>query len=196
MVVDCEQVWQEISNYLENDVDPALRAAIEDHFRQCKRCTAILDGTRNVVQLYGDDRLFEVPMGYSWRLRHELAQQIPGQRGTVYVWLVAVAAVALITGSLAVASSAARSQATMRSEHAQPGKGIPAGLTVMVSEHGKVFHIAGCRFLHAKEGKVRSMSTQEAIEEGYVPCVRCLGKYVSHLAANFIRKYVSSAVLL
>lgn len=196
MVVNCERVWQEISNYLENDVDPALRDAIEDHFRQCKRCTAILDGTRNVVQLYGDDRLFEVPMGYSWRLRHKLAQHIPGRRGTAYGWLVAVAAVALISGSLAVAGSTTRSQAVMRSEHAQPGREIPAGLTVLVSEHGKVFHIAGCRFIHAKEGKVRSMPAQEAIEEGYVPCVRCLGKYVSHLAANFISKYTSSAVPL
>ena len=26
MVVNCEQVWQEISNYLEDDVDPNLRA--------------------------------------------------------------------------------------------------------------------------------------------------------------------------
>ncbi len=195
MVVNCEQVWQEISNYLENDVDPALRDAIEDHFRQCKRCTAIIDGTRNVVQLYGDDRLFEVPMGYSWRLRQKLAENIPGRRGTAYGWLVAVAAVALISGSLAVASSVASSQAAMRSEHAQPGQEIPAGLTVLVSEYGKVFHIASCRFIHAKEGKARSMSAQEAIEEGYVPCVRCLGKYVSHLAANFIRKYTSSAAL-
>lgn len=84
----------------------------------------------------------------------------------------------------------------MGSQIDEPGQEIPAGLRVLVSEHGKVFHVAGCRFIHAKEGKVRSMPAQEAIREGYVPCVRCLGRYVSHLAANFVSKYTSSAVLL
>ena len=27
MVVNCEEVWREISNYLEDDVEPSLRAA-------------------------------------------------------------------------------------------------------------------------------------------------------------------------
>ena len=68
MVVNCEHVWTEISNYLENDVDPATRAAMEAHFKECKHCTAVLNGTRNVVQLYGDDRLFELPAGFSERM--------------------------------------------------------------------------------------------------------------------------------
>ena len=148
-----------------------------------------------MIQLYGDERLFQVPMRYGWRLRHKLAENMPGRKGTAYGWLVAVAAGALISGSLAVANSAVRSQPGMRSEHAQPGQGIPAELLVLASEHGKVFHVAGCPFIHAKESKIRSMHAQEAIREGYVPCVRCLGKYVSHLAA-FIRKYPRSAVLL
>ena len=33
MVVSCEEVWREISNYLEGDVDPSLRASMEEHFR-------------------------------------------------------------------------------------------------------------------------------------------------------------------
>jgi len=73
MVISCEQVWQEVSNYLENEVDPSLRASIEEHVRGCKRCTTVLEGTRNIIQLYGDDRLFQVPMGYGWRLRRRHA---------------------------------------------------------------------------------------------------------------------------
>ena len=34
MVVNCEQVWREISNYLEGEVDPDLRAAMDEHFRE------------------------------------------------------------------------------------------------------------------------------------------------------------------
>ena len=67
MVIRCEEVWPEISNYLENEVDPSLRATLEEHFRGCKHCTAVLDGTRNVIQLYGDERMIEMPIGFSHR---------------------------------------------------------------------------------------------------------------------------------
>ena len=50
MVVSCEAVWREISNYLEDDMDPGLRSAMEEHFRSCQHCTAVLEGTRNVIR--------------------------------------------------------------------------------------------------------------------------------------------------
>ena len=46
MVVNCEEVWREVSNYLDGDVDPTLRVAIEEHVRGCKHCTAVVHGTR------------------------------------------------------------------------------------------------------------------------------------------------------
>ena len=82
MVVSCEQVWQEISNYLEGEVSPQLRAAMEAHFRECRRCTAVLDGTKNVVHLYADDRLVELPAGFSARWQRKLAESMPFPRGT------------------------------------------------------------------------------------------------------------------
>jgi len=36
MVVKCEDVWREISNYIEGDLDPALKRAMEEHFAQCR----------------------------------------------------------------------------------------------------------------------------------------------------------------
>jgi hypothetical protein len=195
MVVNCEQVWQEISNYLENDLDPSLRASLEEHLRGCKRCTAVLDGTRNIVHLYGDGRLFQVPMGYSARLHRKIADNMPGRRGTAFGWLVALAALALFTGTLGLANSVALGRPVERSEHAQPGRGIPPDLTVLVAEHGKLFHIAGCTFIHNKDGKVRSLSSREAMREGYTPCARCLGEYLSRLAANLVRKQTWAMLL-
>lgn len=195
MVVNCEHVWQEISNYLEDDVTPELRAAMDEHFRQCKHCTAVLEGTRNVLHLYGDGRLFELPMGFGWRLRRKLNASMRPSKGTAFGWLVAVAALGLIAGSLTLATANTRRQ-TLLSQHAQAGKGIPAGLIVLVAEHSKVFHVKGCPFLHEKDEPVRSMKAQEAIREGYVPCVRCLGKYVSHMADNFLPRHAWAFALL
>ena len=52
--ISCEEVWREISNYLENEIGTGLRKRMEEHFKGCKHCTAVLDGTRNIVQLFRD----------------------------------------------------------------------------------------------------------------------------------------------
>ena len=54
--MNCEQVWHEISNYIEGEVEPGLRSAMDEHFRTCKRCSSVLEGTRNVIRLYSDER--------------------------------------------------------------------------------------------------------------------------------------------
>jgi len=180
MVVNCEHVWKEISNYLEGDVSPELRAAMEAHFRECRHCTAVLDGTRNIVHLYADDRLIELPAGFSKRWQSKLAESMSRPRGTAYGWLVAVAALALISGSFALARLDPGSPFTMRSYHAEPGTGVPAGMMVEVTEDGKTFHVHGCRYLHKHENEnVRLIAASEAIREGYVPCVRCLREYLN-----------------
>jgi putative zinc finger protein len=180
MVVNCEQVWQEVSNYLEGEVSPELRAAIEEHVRGCRRCTAVLDGTNNVVHLYGDERAVKLPAGFSARWQKRLMESIPGPRGTFYGWMVAVAAVALISGSFALARLSGPALTALRSEHAQFGANIPMGMMVAVSREGKTFHVPGCKYLH-KHGDedLRMVTVAGAIREGYVPCVRCLRQYVN-----------------
>ena len=63
--ISCEEVWREISKYLDGEISQEMRARMEEHFKGCKHCTAVLDGTRNVVQLVGDARAFELPAGFS-----------------------------------------------------------------------------------------------------------------------------------
>jgi hypothetical protein len=178
MVVNCEQVWREISNYVDGDVDEALRAAMDEHFRGCKRCTSVLAGTRNVVELYGDERMLEVPAGFSRRLEKKLAQEARGERrwSVWSTWLVPVGALALIIGGLRIANSLSL-HAPAKSEHAQLGHDIPPDMVVLVAADTKVFHVAGCTFIHNKD-KLRTMTAREALRAGYVPCTRCLRKYL------------------
>ncbi len=74
--IDCMHVFREISNYLEDDIDPAARARMEAHFKVCAHCTAVLDGTRNVLRLIGDGKVFEVPAGFSQRLYRKLNEHL------------------------------------------------------------------------------------------------------------------------
>lgn len=70
--IKCLEVGREISNYLDEEISAGLRERMEAHFKVCARCTAVLDGTRNVVVLVGDGRLFPVPQGFSKHLYKRL----------------------------------------------------------------------------------------------------------------------------
>jgi hypothetical protein len=70
--IDCVEVWRQISNYLEGGMDPTLRASMTSHFKDCAHCSAILDGTRNVVKLVGDGKAFEIPGSASQRFYKKL----------------------------------------------------------------------------------------------------------------------------
>jgi anti-sigma factor RsiW len=74
--ISCFEVWREISNYLDEEISPEMRERMEAHFKVCAHCTAVLDGTRNIVGLVGDGRVFHMPDGFSKRL-HKKIQNLP-----------------------------------------------------------------------------------------------------------------------
>lgn len=75
-MVSCKKVVAELSNFLADAVDPKLRAEIEDHLRHCRRCSTLLDSTRKVLLISGDERTFEVPLGYGERLHRYLDERL------------------------------------------------------------------------------------------------------------------------
>lgn len=185
--VNCEQVWREISNYLEGDVEPALRSAMDEHFHRCQRCASVLEGTRNVIRLFGDERMMEAPAGFGRRLERRLAQsaRVGGTRWSTWsAWLVPVAALALMAGGLRVANSLTITP-PLKSEHAQPGQGIPLDMLVVVTADAKVFHLAGCGVIHNQDTE-RTLTAKEAMQQGYVPCWRCMRKYLQPAAVGHV----------
>ena len=78
--IDCEEVWRQISDYLDNELDPSLRAMLTSHFKDCAHCSAILDGTRNVLELVGDGRAFEISAAASQRLYHKLNDHLAARQ--------------------------------------------------------------------------------------------------------------------
>jgi len=190
--VKCEKVCREISNYLEGEVDPALRAAMDQHFPACQRCSSLLEGMRNVIRLYSDERMMEVPAGFGRRLERRLAQNVRGSRWSTWsAWLVPVAALALFAGGLRLANSLTASP-PLKSEHAQPGEGIPPDMLVVVTSGAKVFHAAGCDFIHNRQTK-RTLTAKEAMREGYVPCLRCMREYLHTAVAGHLALEVEAA---
>jgi hypothetical protein len=150
---------------------------MDEHFRACTRCASVLAGTKNVVALYGDERMLDVPAGFSRRLEKRLATKaaVKGSGWSGWMaWVVPVAAMALIAGTLMLTSS---SRSPLKSQHAEPAKDIPPDMVVVVSSGAKLFHVPGCEFIHDKASQ-RTLTAKEAMREGYVPCPRCLRQYL------------------
>ena len=78
--IECVEVWRQISNYLEGEVDSVLRASMASHFKDCAHCSAILDGTRNVMKLVGDGKAFEIPAGASQKFYKKLNDHLAARK--------------------------------------------------------------------------------------------------------------------
>lgn len=98
-------------------------------------------------------------------------------RGGVIGWVTAgILLLAFIT-YFVIATSTVSARINLRSEHAGPARSTaPASMMVVVSKDGKTFHAPDCRYIH-HPAKKQSMTAEQAIKAGYVPCVRCMKSY-------------------
>ena len=48
----CRVVILELSNYLDADLDPGLRAEIERHLERCEDCRLVVDTTRKTIEIF------------------------------------------------------------------------------------------------------------------------------------------------
>jgi anti-sigma factor RsiW len=76
MVLSCREIRRQLSNYIDDDISPGTRQAFEAHLLHCRHCAAIVDGTRNMLELIADDRLFALPAGFSERLHIRLQREL------------------------------------------------------------------------------------------------------------------------
>ena len=73
--IKCQDVWKEITNYIESDLTQELRDRIARHLENCRHCKAIYDGTKNIVRLLGDNNVLELPPGFSRHLYDRVREQ-------------------------------------------------------------------------------------------------------------------------
>ena len=172
MDLKCEDVWREISNYIDEPVEPALRQDIARHLVGCKRCSAVYDGTRNIIQIYGDERMFSLPAEFAPALRKRLSARLSPERGSSFGWVLSLAGAGMIASILLVFSLPRFASPSLRAPMSEPAIKAAYGM-VAVNDEGKTFHVPGCTFLH---GKSRMISLDAALREGYTPCIRCEGE--------------------
>jgi predicted anti-sigma-YlaC factor YlaD len=71
-MVSCKTIRANLSAYLDGEAALELREKIERHLQRCRRCSAVYDSTRKMLVITGDERVFEIPAGFSERLHSVL----------------------------------------------------------------------------------------------------------------------------
>ena len=74
--LSCAEAWREISEMLDGTLQPEMQARMELHLRHCAHCNAVYDGTRNTVELIGDEQVFTLPEGFGERLWLRLSAEL------------------------------------------------------------------------------------------------------------------------
>lgn len=178
MGITCETVWRESSSYLDGTLDDSARLAVDEHLQRCQKCVTVMDGLRNIVTLYGDERFGELPEGFSQRLRLRTEASMPQTRRNFFGWGVAFAASVLAAGGITSSRSATWVDNLARSKHARhAATPIPPDMQVVVSVNGKLFHLASCQFIRNRS-TARTLIAADAIQQGFTPCTRCMSKYL------------------
>jgi len=54
----CAEFLAEFGDYLDGMANPALRAHLEEHLRECKTCQVIVDSTRKTIKIVTDHDTF------------------------------------------------------------------------------------------------------------------------------------------
>jgi anti-sigma factor RsiW len=73
--VKCRNAVNELSNYLDGELDEELKTTIQAHLGKCHHCHAVFDTTRKTIDLYCDGKLFSLPEDVRARLHDALRRR-------------------------------------------------------------------------------------------------------------------------
>jgi predicted anti-sigma-YlaC factor YlaD len=71
---DCEQLADRLAEYLDADQRSELCRQIEEHMRHCHNCQVQVDSVKKTIILYQADRISEIPVTVSSKLKAALAR--------------------------------------------------------------------------------------------------------------------------
>ena len=70
----CEKWIRELSDYLDDDLDPQLKRELEEHVGRCPNCRVIVDTTRLTIRIYRGCEPYPIPSGLHDRLLKAIRQ--------------------------------------------------------------------------------------------------------------------------
>ncbi len=76
----CAEFLKELTDYLDDTLDPRTRAELEDHLVWCHDCFVVCDTTKKTIEIYRDSKMYELPEDLRSRLHTAIASKCKGTK--------------------------------------------------------------------------------------------------------------------
>jgi anti-sigma factor RsiW len=74
--VNCRGVIEELSSYLNGELDAAGMAELRAHLERCKKCRVVVDTTRQTIEFYSGSEPLPLPDDFRTRLHDALVRRL------------------------------------------------------------------------------------------------------------------------
>ena len=74
--MNCKGLIRELSNYIDGELDPTVKAEIERHLEHCDDCRVVVDTTRKTVQVFCHSEPVPLPTDVRSRLHAALGKKM------------------------------------------------------------------------------------------------------------------------
>jgi anti-sigma factor RsiW len=78
--VKCDNIIDELTSYLDNALDPALKQELEEHLKKCKKCRLVVDTCKKTIQIYCNSEPVQLPDETRLRLHTALRERLQQMR--------------------------------------------------------------------------------------------------------------------
>jgi anti-sigma factor RsiW len=79
-LLTCKDFLRELSDFLDENLDPALRAHLEQHVAECPNCWVIADTTRKTIRIYKGMDAVPLPGDVESRLMEALQKKMAAKK--------------------------------------------------------------------------------------------------------------------
>lgn len=74
--MNCKGLIRELSNYIDGELDPTVKAALERHLEHCEDCRLVVDTTRKTVKILCNSEPVPLPTDVRVRLHAALRKRM------------------------------------------------------------------------------------------------------------------------
>jgi hypothetical protein len=75
-LLTCKDFLKELSDYLDNSVDPEVRRELQEHVNECPNCWVVVDTTQKTLKVFKDTEPQELPPQVHDRLIDALGRKM------------------------------------------------------------------------------------------------------------------------
>ena len=79
-MLTCKQFLQDLNEYLDESLDPTIRAELQKHVNECPNCWVVCDTTEKTVKVFKGMKAQAVPEGIQNRLWAALEKKCKAKR--------------------------------------------------------------------------------------------------------------------